>query len=373
MAARSWLWRSSSIKALRHCGRVPLGGQVGVKVSGASGERVAGIAGVSTCSSVWACPCCSAKIAGVRTGEVADVLTQWKQHTGGRVIMVTLTVRHDASQSLAEVWTGVSRAWRAACNGKAWDQAQRCYGVPMPSRGRVVERVPVVRVVEVTHGQHGWHVHVHALLLVRAGVTDREARLIGDAMWGRWDRGAVAAGLRSGSRQAMDAHLVTPGSEGTSLADYFTKAVYEATLGGVSKEGRSGSRTPFQILGDLMAHRAGERRLSQVELARDTRLWSEWETGSRGRRQISYSHGLRDWLALEVERTDQDIAEEDAGGEVVYLIGADAWRWIVRHGVVPGMLDAWEASDDVGRAYMAMLVQLHARQQARDGTQPQRR
>lgn len=332
-----------------------------VRVSTAGGERTAGIAGVSTCGSVWACPVCSARITARRTEDVAGVLDAWKARTGGRVVMVTLTVRHHAGQSLRQVWDGVTVAWRSASNGRTWDGLQRVYGTPMPSRGRVVERIPVVKVVEVTHGKHGWHVHVHALLLVRGDVTDRAARLIGQTMWERWDAGARRAGLQGGVREAMDAHLVKPSASGSdALAEYFTKAVYEVTLG-AQKDARAGGRTPFGVLASLMAHRAGVAVLSGEEVARDEAIWREWETGSRGRRQISYSHGLRAWLGLLEVATDEEIAAEDCGGEPVYMIGQEAWSWMTRWGLVPAMLDAWEASEAEGRRHMAQLVALYAR------------
>ena len=45
----------------------------------------------------------------------------------------------------------------------------------------------------------------------------------------------------------------------------------------------------------------------------ETRLWHEFERASRGRRQMTWSKGLRDLLGLNDERTDESVAEDEIG------------------------------------------------------------
>ena len=56
-------------------------------------RRGAGYAGLSTCASVWACPCCAARIAARRAAELVAVRTAVRL-MGGTAYLVTLTVRH---------------------------------------------------------------------------------------------------------------------------------------------------------------------------------------------------------------------------------------------------------------------------------------
>lgn len=354
--AQAWLWRRSSLKRVRHCGRVSVG-EVAVKVvTRPDGSREAGYGGLSTCSSVWACPVCSAKIAARRAGIVADVLRAWKDKTGGRVVMATFTVRHREDQSLEHVWDAVGKAWRRAYNGPHWRALEAAYGTEMTIKGRTRKRIPLIRVVEVTHGDAGWHVHVHALLLVDGSVTDPVADLIYRGMWQGWNRGAVAGGLDAGDIRQGEAHVVKPDASGADidpLAGYFTKAVYELTLSRF-KVGRRGNRAPFEVLAAIMNHRAGTERVSNAEHRRNVAIWHEYEQASSGRHQIRMSLGLLDWLDLKaLDVTDEDIAAEALDGDIVSIIGRAEWDVIWRRGLKAQVLDAFELSDEAGMKIVA--------------------
>lgn len=345
----SWLWRSSAIKRVTHCGRVTLGSDVVIRASvGADGQRHAGVAGVVHCGSVWACPVCSAKIAAQRSAMVGEVLRRWVER-GGSVAMVTLTVRHSKGDPLATVWDAVSAGWRAATRSSAWDQLQRVYGTEMVtgkgSRAALRYRIPSIRVVEVTHGANGWHVHVHALLLLRGGVEVDQVPQIGASMWGRWDRAVQRAGLRGGDLAQMDAHLIRWDPRGvTPLAEYFAKATYEVTLAG-NKSARGGNRTPFQVLACMVEYASGELVQGDNDAARDRRIWGEWERSSRGRRQIGITNGLldvlemRDWMP-----TDEEIVEAEMGGDELARFSREEWGRIALWGLIPDLLQAAEQS-----------------------------
>lgn len=308
-AAQRVLWDESSLPRVRKCGRVSVSGDslVSVRATGAGAERRAGFGGLHTCGSVWACPVCASKIQGKRREEVATALGGWC----GAVGMVTLTMRHRQGQSLAALWSGVSRAWGRVTSGRWWKDAQAHYGIE-----------GWLRVVEVTHGKNGWHVHVHAAVLLPVGTGSDELDALGVDMFARWSSALVSSGfaaplLRSGG---MDARLIY-GAE--VLGDYFTKTQYTPAesaagelAGGGTKSGRGGNRTPFEILADLYTHGDAE----------DLDLWHEWEAGSKGRRQLTWSRGLRERLLTEPELTDQELAEVDEGGEDLLFFESATWR-----------------------------------------------
>lgn len=56
-----------------------------------------------------ACPVCSAKIARHRKSELHDILDQATEE-GLHVSMLTLTQRHNSSQSLSDLWDALSYA-----------------------------------------------------------------------------------------------------------------------------------------------------------------------------------------------------------------------------------------------------------------------
>jgi hypothetical protein len=85
------------------------------------------------------------------------------------------------------------------------------------------------------------------------------------------------------------------------------------------KQGRAGGRTPFEIFDDFRW--TGD--------ADDLAVWREYERATKGRQAITWSKGLRALLAV-AERTDEEIAAEEIGGEDLAVIHGDDWRRIVR-------------------------------------------
>lgn len=138
-----------SLERVRKCGAVPVSQRIALM----AGHGGAGYAGLATCGSVWACPVCAAKISAHRRDELARVV-QVAVGLGFKVSMLTLTQRHHAGQDLAELWASLQSGWNAVTSGRRWQEFCRQLGVQ-----------GWVKAVEVTHGPHGWHVHVHVLIV----------------------------------------------------------------------------------------------------------------------------------------------------------------------------------------------------------------
>lgn len=291
------------------------------------GGEIAGFAGLATCGSVWVCPVCSAKIATRRADDLADFMrTALERECSAS--LVTLTMRHHEGQKLSDCWDALSKAWAAVTSGKQWVTDQQKYGL----RGWV-------KAVEVTRGKNGWHVHIHALLVWDELVTMPEARHVGNRMWQRWDRALRRSGFDSlrdlGGVDVRMASLL-PGAAG-GLHEYFVKLSHEIT-GGQAKLAKGGGRTPFQILANIFE--AGE--------VDDVTAWHEWEQASRGRRQIAWSKGLREWAELGEEQTDEDLAAEELGTDDMMFLTPDSWRALRTD---PGnVCDLLEAAEDGGYA-----------------------
>jgi hypothetical protein len=156
-------------------------------------------------------------------------------------------------------------------------------------------------------------VHVHALLFIdrpSAVTTDELVQWRGDAT-GVWSRALERKGLSPALERAQDLHLVT-GNVSDPLADYFTKQSDDTTADALSQEftrsatkasrAASGGRSPWRILDGVMDGDADE-------LA----LWTEYESASRGRRQMTWARGFRDRLGLNDPKSDEQIAETEEG------------------------------------------------------------
>lgn len=117
-----------------------------------------------------------------------------------------------------------------------------------------------------------------------------------------------------------------------------TKVGYEMAMVD-SKVGRGeGHRTPFAI-----AHDAAETG----DMA-DINLLREWVTASHRKNSISWSQDIRAALGLGKEKTDEELAAEDAGGETVAEIDRPLWRLLARRrdGARAQLLAAFETNND---------------------------
>lgn len=375
--ARRFLHFNSSLHRLRFCGvdvaKIKGQGGVVVKATGKGLARRAGFGNLQVCGSVWSCPVCSAKINTVRAAELGTAIAAWHnpvfgpvpEHGPGRIILLTLTMRHRKGQKLDDLWTrGVSAGWHAVTSGGAWVAEQEQYGVWVPREvktgkdaGQIKRsfRIGYARVVETTYGAAGWHVHIHALLFVRRSITGKEAFALGDSIFGRWSASLVAAGFDAPTLEhGVDVKLVGP-NDPNRVADYFSKNSFNGgdnakklgweAAGGTGKWGRGKNRTPFQILEGLCS---GE---DYPDFMADLRRWWVWEESSKGKRQMTWSPWLRSYLKLSPEQSDDEIAKTELGGDDVLTLREDQFDAVVRAGAHE-LLDAVEADDDMTAAHL---------------------
>jgi hypothetical protein len=338
--ARVGLWDVSTRDRIRDCGRrgVLPDGAVRIRATGEGDARRAGFAGLATCGSVWSCPVCSERILAARADELAEGFGAWTAR-GGRIAFVTLTMRHDRGQSLRMLWDALSYAWGKVTSGKGWGALRDRYGV-----------AGYARVVEVTHGANGWHVHVHAAVFLEAGSSGSIAHL-GAEMFQPWAAALGRKGLRTpvAGSGGLDVRAMMPGTA-DNLAGYFAKAGWDHAADaraaavelarGDLKGGRLGNRSPFVILGDFLD--TGD--------ASDLALWEQWESASAGRRQLTWSRGMRDRLALAVERSDDELAADELGSADDDLVELPSRTWAaVRAHLLPTLLDLAEEDATGGR------------------------
>lgn len=343
-SARDVLNRESTLPRVRRCGLVGVNaGGVGVKVTGLGSTRSAGFSGVACCGSTWACPVCSAKIAATRQAEIAEAVST-HQRSGGGVLLLTLTMRHRLGQGLVTLWDACSKAWAAATSGRAWVQDKERHGV-----------IGWVRVVEVTVGANGWHVHVHSLLFLAAGRKHGGARDVGPCMFQRWRAALLRADLEAPLAAHGGLHVKLLAGDARALGDYFTKNVYREEAGATAgleiargdlKDARDGNRTPFAVLADVVRH----------GLAEDLELWAEYEGASLGRRQMTWSVGLRATLLDDVELSDEAVAEAEAGGDVLVVLEPTSWKRLARTVGARLLVLGLAESDDTGSNLRAWLT-----------------
>lgn len=266
-------------------------------------HRVGLYRGLQTCGSVWQCAVCAAKISERRRGELSRAVGAWTTpgHLGyrkegghwiedrrepGRVLLVTFTVQHERGDSVEWVVDGLLEARRRLRSGRMGEELRERAGL----RGSV-------RALEVTHGQNGWHPHVHELWFVRPDVSLNGLQgYLGDV----WGRSVQAAGLRGVNEHGADLRFAD-----LDVAGYVSKFGYTRTWGPehelakvVSKRGRGSNRTPVDL---LTAYHCGRDEGAGGH-------WSVYARAFKGKRQLVWSSGLRSMLGLGAEQTDEEVA-----------------------------------------------------------------
>ena len=159
---------------------------------------------------------------------------------------------------------------------------------------------------------------------------------ITDGMFSRWSAGLVRAGLPAPTREhgidVQELDLTAPDRlvEGTTAwARYISKGLAtEATLG-ATKEAKGPNRTILQLMRDALLPTVYEdldgNKVETVDVTARERF-AEYEAAIKGRRQLTWSQGLRQEAKLETERTDEEIAADDLDGEDVAVIPRESWR-----------------------------------------------
>jgi hypothetical protein len=270
-------------------------GSVQVRANGVA----VGFAGLASCGSVWACPVCNAKIQAVRRLEVGTLLALGLVE--GSAAFGAYTIRHHQGQDLGHLWGSLSKCWNAV----SVDKSVRRERASMDWLG-------YARAAETTVGPAGWHPHVHPLHLFGAPVTLAAVAALHAVEFRAWQKAALRLGLDAPLEDAQHLHLLTADSPDV-MGDYFTKAQYSgvpaASVGWEmtstqtkSRTRATGSRTPWDVLADVMGGDADSLD-----------LWHAWEAGSKGKRALSWSRGLRERFGLLTEATDEEITDTELG------------------------------------------------------------
>ena len=306
---RDRLRRAQPTRRHRDCGVRRIAEHADLRRSG----KTAWWEGLLTCGSVWACPTCAAARMEARAQE-AGTLVRWAEEHGYACIMATYTIRHYAHHDLAPLLEGLNRAHSAVISGAPWRRRAEAWGV-----------VGRVRAVEVTVGRHGWHPHIHELLVVPVERVD-------DVMSDGWDwlgdRWATMV------ERHLGAEHVPSEAHGVHLLDA------RADAGGVARYIHDLGLDPREIAGSTSTSARASSSRSIWQLAQtvpddpaDRRLWHEWVAASRGRRQMMWSRGLRALCGAEAaaEQLAERRAELRATSDVVLELAAGPWARISVH------------------------------------------
>lgn len=273
-------------------------------------DGVAHFANVQNCGSVHACPVCAPRIRQRRAMEI-DKAVRLHLDAGGSAFFMTFTLPHDFGDALAPMLRSVANAFRRVVAGSGYVADKRDYSI-----------TGTIRASETTFGKAGAHPHLHVIFFCDRQLADREMRALHASLFFRWSRGVESVGYRAPLIGLCPIERVTMSGLGAYVQKYVTTVETDRRLGMEMtrhdlKAARRKGRTPFQVLRDF----------ADTGDCADLELWREWERASHGTKSLTWSKGLKARFAVN-EKTDEELAAETVGGELVVELTVDQWNLV---------------------------------------------
>lgn len=284
------------------CNKVRIDSNVNV-LKDTSGRTFFG--GLMQCGSVWTCPICSRKINEHKASDMREAFTSalTQDHN---IELLTFTFPHSINQSLKDNLKKLSSArqdfWRSG----------------IVKRFRLSGYIGRIDSFEITYGKNGWHPHIHAVVFSKGSATAKSNNYLLLRQWVSclFKHGLANALDMKGIERSLDIrdgskageYICKFGSDGESkLTKDGSKSVHwdiaDETTKAHIKSGRNGSVTPFDML------RISSSTTDNNEQLTYRKLFREYAVCMKGKSQIRWSKGLRDFYNVGEQLTDQEIVE----------------------------------------------------------------
>lgn len=284
-----------------------------VKVNYVSKVKRAHYGGLVICGSVWVCPVCSAKITERRRAELEGATDE-----GMSKFMVTYTIQHNKHDKLKKLIEDLRAGIKDMKHSRQYKKLLADLQI-----------VGTVTALEITISNvNGWHPHLHALMfsslpqnkIKREQVRRELSSLFVASMSkrGRYVHDEIGVNVQSGKdikREYLAKYGDIEAKKNTwSLSAELTKSPV--------KSGRDADHFhPFELV-DM--YQAGNMDAGKK--------WMEYATAMKHKKQLVYTRGLRALLGLDVELSDQEIAErEDQSAPLFAELSADDWKHVIIH------------------------------------------
>jgi len=312
------------------CARTRIGMFVDIKMDAEINKAC--YSGLAICGSVWACPCCSAKLQEVRRKDVSKAM-EWAYSNSLKAVMVTFTTPHYEHQSCASLLDKMSAAFKYFRSGKSYQKFKKRVGFDGMIRG-----------LETMYGRNGWHNHTHELWFVD---SEADANEIKAYVVDRWEKACQKQGLiPKGNLRKFREHSIDVW-DNASTSDYLSKQddskylKWGADSEITSQNGKKskGLIHPFQLvaLWDQGYEDAGDKFIEYIE-------------AFKGRSQLYWSQGLKKKVFKEEEElTDQEACElEKPELALIATLEHFAWQIVLDKKARSTLLDIAENEGEQG-------------------------
>ena len=300
--------------------------------------------GLVVCGNVWTCPVCAAKVEERRRLEISQMFEHvYERSTFGdsKVVMVTFTFSHSIADSLKDLLWKQADAFRRLRSGKVWQRIKKKYGYQ-----------GLIRSLELTDGENGWHPHTHEAWIVRADADIEEMKA---EITNRWFNICEKLGLVGGKPDAFRQRSVHIQDE-CHASDYFAKQDDSRHWGAdrelakaSTKQGKKSGRHPFML---LKLFEEGDGGAGQRFL--------EYAFAMRGKSRLFWSRGLKDACGIN-DVDDETLATEQTDyADLLGLLTSGEWEVVRKARAKADLLNAAENGGLKAVRDLVRILEAHA-------------
>lgn len=303
-------------------------------------EGTAHYHGVGACGDVWTCPVCSAKISEGRRREVLYALKE-NRARGGCAIMVNFTFSHQHNEKLKPMLDNFLKTTSRM-------KASRTY----KNIREGIKQFGSIRALEVTHGENGFHPHIHEIWFLKQVPTKEHLKQIENELFALWFDYCKKYNLGLPNKTHGVKVCYKQGDGSDAVGSYLTKWGNELT-GAMKKDlSKKSGVSMWGLLRRMLAQKKERmKNLSKYSKiiahhahywdARDAKIFKEYAKCFAGKRQLFWSNGLKNEFQIH-EISDNEISERQ---EKIFIrdLSSDEWTAIMWSGMRASVLQVAES------------------------------
>jgi len=293
------------------CMQIIIPGRKGVDVLYSTELERAAYGNLCACTSLWICPVCASRISEQRALLLGEGIRRAKVTP----MLLTFTMRHADGQPLAVNLAALKGAYHNLTSGRWFDAFRERFWW-----------LASISALEVTHGQSGWHPHLHVLGLFKHKF-DAEFQVNFECQLAdQWVLQLQKQGADADREHGLDVKATFG-----EVADYVSKfgrqpvvkdwsAAREMTKA-VVKQARTHGRTPWALLAD---YGNGDQNAGI--------LFKEYSAAFKGSKQLNISARAKKLLDLANVISDDKAMAAQALSKFELLLmtlTVDQWRRVL--------------------------------------------
>ena len=338
-------------KSCYYCGSPKTSSPIALDCDNNGNSRINGLV---HCSSIYQCNFCQYRILQEKQ-KILEITNRQHLLTGGSICLVTLTVKHDKSDSFngllgsASTKKGILGAYSYLISkDRGFKKLLQKFNIQMSCR-----------VFETTWGKiNGFHAHIHSLFYMQKKLSTEELNNFREELYTLWVKSVSKVGLKlPNDKNGIDIR------DGSKAGSYLAKWSMSNELTGVlDKKAKNGNYNINQLEELLLNNNETDISANQVK-----KVLKEYYKGCYGKQFLTWSdkNGLKKkYLAIEneIEKSDSEILEtSDIETKKRIVMGVDTFKPIYLKNKVHNLRCSFELGsfDDVLKLLKNLSISTH--------------